>query len=369
MILRKTGFLKEEVNRFIGVADPKERLKAAYKAWNGSFKIYDNQGSVFIKNEQKKVLENKTGTPNQVNGLFISLLLELDLDATPVILSRRSNGAVNREFPMLDSFDYLIAKVDVGGESFLVDITDKAIPLGVLPFDCLNMSGFEVKKGGGNFVDIVPRAKYWETISFTTEFDLENRQVKGRADRNFLGYSGIEQRQNYYAQEANYRSDLLKQLGSYTIEELDIRNMEDNDMPLTLRYAYHYEDPELEDPDFIYFNPMLSEQLSKNPFTLEQRLYPVDFGWAYEDILSHTIRLPDGYAVESLPRSEAYALPDNSARFTYQVSVDEAQNTVQVLTRTIIRNPVYYAEDYEGLKALFGYKVRKGNEQIVLRKK
>jgi len=369
VILRKTGFLKEQVSRFSRIADPKERLQAVYKEWNGSFKIDNNQGSVFIKNEQKKVLENKAGTPNQVNGLFISLLRELDLDANPVILSRRTNGAINRSFPMLDSFDYIIAKVNIGEESFLIDITDKAVPLGVLPFECLNRSGFEVREEGGDFVNIVPAAKYWETASFISEIDLKNRRVKGSADRNYLGYSGIEQRREYYAKGNDFSSEWKKKLGDYVIEELDIKNLEENNMPLTVKYLFSYEDEELDDAEFIYFNPMLSEQLKKNPFTLEERLYPVDFGWAHEDIFSHSIKIPEGYEVESLPKSEGYALQDNSARYAYRATLNNEKGTVDILARSYIRNAVYYAETYDSLKELFSYMVRKGNEQIVFRRK
>lgn len=368
-ILRRTGFLKEEVSRFKGISDPKERLKAAYKAWCGSFKINDKQGSVFIQNEQKKVLDNKAGTPNQVNGLFISLLRELDLKATPVILSRRSNGSINREFPLLDSFDYIIAKVEIGEEPYLIDITDKAMPMGILPFECLNMTGFEVKPGGGAFIDIIPRAKYWETMSFTSEIDPAKGSVKGRAERNYLGYRGVEVRRNYYTQGGDFLPEFRKKLGGFTIEDLEVRNLEDNEMPLSAQYTFSYSDEELGDPDFIYFNPMLGEQLKKNPFTLEERLYPVDFGWPYEDIFSHTIKIPEGYEVESLPKSEAYALSDNSARYTYQVTENKEAGTVTVVTRSYIRKPVYYADAYHDLKELFSYEVRKGNEQIVFRKK
>lgn len=367
VLLRKTGFLKDQVSRFSGIADRKERLRAAYKAWNGSFKTDDNQGSVFLPDEQKKVLENKRGTPNQVNGLFISLLRELDLEANPVILSRRSNGAINRSFPMLDSFDYIIAKVTIGEESFLVDITDKAAPLGVLPYECLNLLGLEVKQGGGDFVNILPGAKYWETASFTTEIDLENRKVKGSAERNYLGYSGVEVRRDYYTQGHDFSAEFKKNLGNYTIEDLEIKNLDDNSMPVGVKYSFSYEGEDVDDPEFIYFNPMLNEQVKKNPFTLEERMYPVDFGWAYDDVFSNTIKIPEGYEIESLPRSEGYSLSDNSARYTYQVSAGEGK--VNVLTRYYIRHTVYYAEAYHDLKELFSYMVKKGNEQIVLRKK
>lgn len=368
VILRKTGFLKGQVSLFDGIKDPKERLRAAYKAWNGSFAINDEQWNIFLQNEQKKVLENKRGTPNQVNALFISLLRELDFDASPVILSRRSNGTINRAWPTLDSFDYIITKVSLDGETYLLDITDKSLSMGVLPFECLNFYGFEVKPGGGEFIEIAPKSKYWETMSFVSEMDLENKQVKGTAERSYLGYSGAEVRRAYYTGSQDFEPEFKKNLGPYAIDHLEMKNLEDNNMPLVVKYTYGYGEEDWEDePELIYFNPMLNEQFKKNPFTLEERLYPVDFGWGYDEIFSHKIRIPKGYTVESAPESAAFSLPDQSARYSYQFLVN--QDEVSVLTRFSIKNPVYYAESYQDLKELFSYMVRKGNEQIVFKKK
>lgn len=368
-ILRKTNFLKDHVNKYKGIEDKKEKLKAVHAAMNGAFEIDNNQWNVFIKNEQKKVLDNKKGTPNQVNGLFISMLLELDFDVSPVILSRRSNGAINRSFPMLDSFDYIIAKVNLGDEVILIDITDKSTPMGVLPYDCLSFTGFEVRQRGGDFVDILPKSKYWTTVNYTTEIDLKNKKTTGKVDRNYIGYSGISLRNDQQSKGKDFTTDFQKSLGTYGIENLEIKNLEDNMQPVSVRYSFSHEEEEFDDPEFIYFNPMMSEQLEKNPFTIDERLYPVDFGYGYEDVFSNTIKIPEGYEVESVPKSEGFALPDKSASYTYRVSVDKNKGEIVILAKHSIKNPIYYADEYQHLKELFGYMVKKNNEQIVLKKK
>src|SRR5690606_21289741 len=122
------------------------------------------------------------------------------------------------------------------------------------------------------FVDILPRAKYWETASFTSEINPEKGRLTGKAERNFLGYSGVEKRQKAAVQGSDFQAEFIKSLGKYTISELDIRNLENNEMPVAAKYLYSYEEEEMEElPDYIYFNPMLGEQLEKNPFTLEER--------------------------------------------------------------------------------------------------
>lgn len=368
-ILRKTNFLKDHVSKFKGIPDNREKLKAVHAAMNGAFEIDHNQWSVFIKNEQKKVLDNKKGTPNQINGLFISMLRELDFDVNPVILSRRSNGAINRTFPMLDSFDYIIAKVNLGEETLLIDITDKSIPMGVLPFDCLSFTGFEVKQGGGDFVDILPKSKYWTTVNYTTEIDLKNKKTTGKVDRNYIGYSGISVRNDHQSKGKDFTTDFQKTLSTYGIENLEIKNLEDNMQPVSVKYSFSHEEEDFDDPEFIYFNPMMSEQLDKNPFTVEERLYPVDFGFGYEDVFSNTIKIPAGYEVESVPKSEGFALPDKSASYTYRVAVNKEKEEIVILAKHSIKNPIYYADEYQHLKELFGYMVKKSNEQIVFKKK
>lgn len=369
IILRKTGYLKDLVKQLGPVKDKKEKLKEVYNKLNGSFEIDKKQWRVFLQDEQKKVLDNKKGTANQVNALFISLLKELNYDVNPVILSRRENGYINESYPLLDKFDYIIGKVNIDGETYFVDITDKSLPLGILPFQCLNRKGFEIKQSGGEFVEIIPKAKYWSTVKVETELDLAKGFTKGKVESSSIGYRGQELRKEYFEKGDKFQTEYTNKLIGQEISNFEIINVEANTMPLTIKYSFSTEEDDFIEADFIYFNPFLTFKEEKNPFTLEERQYPVDLGVAHEDIFSNTIKVPSGYEIETLPKSEAISLPDKSATYSCQFLLNETKDTISVISRLSLKQPLYYADSYHDLKELFSYMVKKNNEQIVLRKK
>jgi hypothetical protein len=363
IIFRKTNFLKEEVKRFKQIADPLERAKAAYDAWNGTFQVDDWQNSVYLTDNQKSILESKRGTPKQINALFTSLLRELELDANPVILSRRSNGIIPTNIPMVDRFDYLVTKLNIGDKSFFLDITDVYLPFGYLPYECLNHFGFEVKEKDGKLVDIVSPGKYWKVVNFTSRFT--GKTWEGKVEKSFLGYSGVSERRKYAENRVGYEKDFLSDLGNTTIRDFKVENAED--IKMSYKVSYEFRREEDQEAEVIYLFPLLDEQTTKHPFTSEVRNYPYDLGHPYEYFVIHEMTIPDGYEVESLPKSQAFSLPDKIATFTY-TSVQKGDK-ITITCRTILRNSFMPAEVHDVLRQLYSSIVEKSGEPIVLKKK
>lgn len=363
LIFRKTNFLKSEVNRFKDIADPLERAKAAYSAWNGTFQIDDWQNSIYLSDNQKEILENKRGMPKQVNALFVSLLRELGLDANPVILSRRSNGIIPTNMPMVDRFDYLIVKLNLGDNSYFIDITDPFLPFGYLPYDCLNYFGFEVKQKDGKLVDIVSPGKHWNVVNIRSSF--KDGTWQGTTEKSYLGYSGVSERQEYFKNKDTYEKDFKSELPNTSIAAFKVENAEDIKQPYKLSYDFKREEDY--DADILYLFPLMEEQTTKNPFTSEVRSYPMDFAHPFEYFVQHEITLPDGYEVESLPKSQAFALADKAATYSYAVA--QKENKVTVTSRTVIRMPFLPAEMYGDMRKLYTNIVEKSGEPIVLKKK
>ena len=99
--------------------------------WNGEYGIYKDI-------DVKKAFEEKSGNVGEVNITLINLLNMANLDAKLVLLSTRSNGLPKKTHPVISDFNYILAKVEIDGNSYFLDATDKIIPFGMLPFRCLN---------------------------------------------------------------------------------------------------------------------------------------------------------------------------------------------------------------------------------------
>jgi hypothetical protein len=119
--------------------------------------------------------------------------------------------------------------------------------------------------------------------------------------------------------------------------------------------------------DRIYFKPFLDGGFDKNPFQKPERKYPVDFGALTDDNIVVSIKLPDGYVIEELPKNEVVNLPEGAGRFLCAWQSDG--KTLQISSRLSIKKPVFYAEEYSFLREFFDKVVAKHATQLVLKKK
>lgn len=111
---------------------------------------------------------------------------------------------------------------------------------------------------------------------------------------------------------------------------------------------------------------MLFLSAKKNPFNQEQREYPVDFGFPFQDKYAINIEIPQGYAVETLPTTANIQTAENICGLKYNIQVNG--NKIQLsITQEVfmsIVNPV----DYSVLQESFKKIIEKQNEKIVLKK-
>jgi hypothetical protein len=107
-------------------------------------------------------------------------------------------------------------------------------------------------------------------------------------------------------------------------------------------------------------------RVSENPFKLDNREFPVDFGYPYETKYRFTISFPEGYKVESLPKSEAFKMADNLGIFNYNITNNE--KSIQIVVSSKINSSIIAPQYYEALKSYFSMIVKKEADQVVLTK-
>ena len=116
----------------------------------------------------------------------------------------------------------------------------------------------------------------------------------------------------------------------------------------------------------MYFSPMLYFAKNVNPFKQETREYPVDFAFPYQDKYNFTINIPDGYEIESVPKSISIAMEDNLGTFKFN-TVSKA-NQIQLVVVMEINYSNISPEYYNSLKTFYKQMIEKQNEKIVLKK-
>ncbi|SIT94598.1 DUF3857 domain-containing protein [Pontibacter indicus] len=364
--LNRKGFFKGDIAAITEkTTAPEQQMKAIYEMvqqqmkWNGKYGIYTT-GTL------RKAFDNKTGSAAEVNLLLTAMLQEAGLDAAPVLVSTREHGKVYKGTPMLNKFNYVIAHVNLGGQSVLLDATDPLLPAGMLPMRSLNGEGRLIKAGSDQWVALKPSDKYQRV--YTGDLTIrENGQIEGDATEVSSGYRAFYLRKEVKEEgEASYTEKLNKEIGTFKFSSPAFKNLKELNSPLELKYKVSASGSG-QAQDMIYLNPMLGQGESENPFKLEQRAYPVDFAFPISETFVCRFTIPDNYELDDVPHNVKVSLPNQSGSFMYVV--EKQGNVVEVLSKIDISKPVYYAAEYPQLKELYARIVAKHAEQIVLKRK
>ena len=364
--LNKSGYYKDDIDGLINsVSDPERRISLIFDfvksrvKWNEYYSKYTNDGV-------KKAYKTRVGNVAEINLMLTSMLRYAGLNANPVLVSTRRNGIPL--FPTREGYNYVISCVELPTGNVLLDATNKYGSPNILPYRVLNWEGRIIKKSGtSSLISLYP-----EVNSKTTTHMLVNLSEDGDISGNFRGvktnHSALSYRNRYSSSDQdNFIEKLESKYEGLEVSDFELTNFDDLTKPIVEIYKFAIESQADIIGDKIYFSPLFFLKTKEDPFKLKKREFPVDFGYPSTSLYRVTISLPEGYIIESIPKSEAFALPENFGLFSYKIS--HYQSTVQLLIETKINTPIIGSLYYDTLKTYFNKLIEKESEQIVLMKK
>jgi len=365
-LLNKGGFLKEVAATIKATAkDSLSKIQAAYN-YVAKNMTWNQQRSFLARGNLKKAFEAKTGNSADLNLMLIALLRELDIEADPVVLSTRDNGRVLDYYVLERKFNYVIAAVDVQGQWLLIDATEPSMPLGTLPIRCLNGKGRWIHGESGDWVELKTNEKLAKTLIANFEIAPEG-QIKGQLSINHISYAAHDERMQIKKDtKAKYIDNLKKSHNNWEVRKVEFEDENEIERPLQVKLDLNINEGVGVAGDRIYFNPMIGEGESKNPFTTLERKYPVDFGTLIEESFIATYTIPKGYVVEEIPKSMRVNLPEDAGRFAFMVA--KSEDLITISSKIMLKKTMYFAEEYELLKRFYDQIIQKHAEQIVLKK-
>ena len=312
-----------------------------------------------------KIFEKRTGTSAEINLMLVRLLRECGLEANPVILSTRHNGRVS-DLVLLDRFNYVVAHIMLRGKDVLLDATNNLMTLGMLPIRCLNERGRLIAKKGSRWIAIVP-SPVRKKITINTMTIGTDQSIKGSSQITFVGHSAADFRNAVLLKgKDSYLSNYKKNRPNQTIESLEIINLDTLEKEASLSVKTTFNEAYSMAGERIYITPMLGEGERNNPFNLNERQYPVDFGVPQEETYIANFLLPVGYAVEEMPKMENVLLPNNGGRFLFSCINENGE--LKIISKITLKKAIYSPEEYHSLREFYGKIVSKHAEQVVLKK-
>ncbi|MGV3586835.1 MAG: DUF3857 domain-containing protein [Adhaeribacter sp.] len=354
------------------IAAEKDSLKKAQKIfdfikgwyrWNDTYGKYSEFGI-------KKAYESKTGNVGDINLSLIAALNMGGFKTEPVILSTRENGLPVDIHPVISDFNYVVARISIGGKSYLLDATDPFVSFGMLPIRCLNGKGRAFpEKGASYWLDILPTEKQKQTIYMDLSLQADG-SFKGKVVNSSAGYDALQDRKhiNSFNNHDEYIEALDEKWSKIKIVKYDISNLETLDKNLSQTFEVAIEGFDNLNKNKLFLNPFFMESWEKNPFTAKERTYPVDLGAPIETTLTINLQYPNEFELASLPTPVTLALPNGGGRFMFSVQ-NIGGNKVVVNSLISLSKPVYSSEEYIYLKELFNKIVQSYKTNLVFNKK
>lgn len=363
--LRGGSFMDEELNSYLStITESKLRLAATFNfvrnkiKWNGKYRVLTDEG---VRNAYK----NGIGSSADVNLNLILALEKAGFDVRPVILSTRSNGLILDWKKTKTDFNHVIALVELDGSLIVLDATSKIGGIGTIPIECLNGQGLIVDAKRGGWHNLKP-----ELISKNVnylELKVKEDTLSGIVNSLYNNYYALLYQDNHSnLEETNIEKTLATKFGNANIDSLKLNVISDSNPEVKLEFNFDLVGAVAATGNMMYISPFIGVGLSTNPFKEEERKFPVNFGFPFEDSFVIKLKIPDGYQVETLPQAINMILPEGKGR--YVLSANAVGADIVLVGKMLLNRDVFYSGDYKLLKQFFEQIVSKSNEKIVLKK-
>lgn len=361
--LNKSNFFKDDLTSVIESAtNEREKLMSVFQHVKSKIKWNGNAG-ITARNGIKKAYKEGAGNSGDINLLLTAMLREAGLDANPVLVSTRNNGVPF--FPTINGFNYVVSMVEFSDESYvLLDATEPYSVPNILPKRALNWKGRKVTRSGtSSWVNLTSKKHALEENNIVVSI-TEDKEVHGILRTRYSNINALNFRnKNNHLKEEDI-SKQLEEKHAIEIENFKISNKKNIFKPISLSVKFNSEDLIEEINEKLYIEPLLFFTEHTNPFKLEDRKFPVDFGTSWKDKNTVTIEIPKGYKVASLPTSIAIGLPENIGVFKYKIN--QVGNKIQTISVLEFNQEIITSQYYEFLKGFYGQVVAKQSEKIVL---
>lgn len=354
------------INTVKALATPEEKMRKVYQytrsnmSWTG-FTGYGSNDGV------KTAWTKRKGNVAEVNFVLLNLLTEAGLEAYPLLVSTRHHGKVNTQYPFVDQFNATYVAVLIGDKKYYLDATD---PLGqpeMIPFDVLNTTAFIVHRKKGGLVNITDEAlQFREGITISLKIDSQ-QTLKGTAYVNSNQYARTERLGDWKRGRDRYLGGFRTKDMKLAIDTVVVKNEYNDSLPLSQQIDFRTN--VISTGDYIFVPVNLFSGFETNPFLSNNRFSDVNFGYRQLITFSTYVEIPEGYAVEALPKSIQVVNADKTVVFSRELFNDTNSNKILARLKIEMKKSLYSVDEYGELKEFYKRMFDMLNEQIVFKKK
>ena len=353
---------------------PYDKMKTIYKYVQNNMQWNEYEG-IWASDGVKAAWKDKKGTVGEINLILVNLLRDAGLDARPLLVSTHDNGLVNTvdagtyEYPGFYQFNKTMAYVEIGDNVYVLDATEKDVPVHLIPPDVLMTEGLVIEKietfeWGWQLLwdkDMVSK-----TVMLINGQIDETGQMKGDVSISSFDYARLSKLSTAKKGKDKFIEKYIAGTNpGLTVDEIAFENLDSDSLPLVQKIKFS--ESLSSSGDYKYFSSNILSGLEKNPFIADNRFSDVFFGMNQSYMIMGTFDIPEGYQFEELPKNIRMRMPDTSINVVRLAQV--AENRLMTKIELEFKKPLYPATEYAGLQEFYKRLFDLLNEQYVIRKK
>ncbi|WP_223607476.1 transglutaminase-like domain-containing protein [Chryseobacterium sp. OSA05B] len=362
--LKRTKLAKEHIPVAVsGMKSEKEKADAIFEYVKNAF-IWNKDRGITTDEGIKKLLETKTGNAAEINLFLVTMLREAGLKADPLIISTVDHGLINLASPSVNSANLVIAAVKINDSYQLYDATSKQSSANNLPPRDWNEYGILIAKDKILHIQMPNLSSSFNYLTAEAKIN-EDGSISGKYSDKDTGTYAMFAKESYDENAEKYKKQ-YKDNFSIDFTGIDSKIIENGDFESTMKFSSDNMIDKVGEKMII--NPMLFLSKNSNEFDqTEERKYPIDFISAYTKVKKVILEIPEGYVIESMPKSKKIVTQDKEIEYSYVA--EQKGNKLEVTSTTKIVSSDYPKEYYPAFKQIWGTASKSENQVISLIKK
>lgn len=344
------------------ITDVNERFAAVWQLlkskvrWNGDYAFWGKSAS--------KILKDGTGSNADINFLLINMLHDAGIKASPVVMRSRDLGNLPFSHSSLKYLNTFVVAIHTSDSTMTYfDSSAEDGYLNVLPANLLVNRARLVKKGvPGEWINLQTSARGRDVVSIHAQLNTDGL-LQGTISSRLYEESAAKLRRTWRnAKDSTEQINKIQEREGIEIKTYQTSSRTDFSPTMDERMTFTKQCDAV--GDIIYLNPLVSVPLNESPFTAAERSLPIEFPYKQSEIINTTIILPEGYAVEEVPKPTMLKFDGISVR------IASILNGNQLCTqfKYNIEKTFFTAAEYQELKAFFD-RLTECNKIIVTIKK
>jgi hypothetical protein len=356
------------------VTTPYEQMKTVYKYVQNNMEWNEYEG-IWALDGVKSAWKDKKGTVGEINLILVNFLKEVGLEAQPILVSTHENGIVNTvdagtyEAPGFLQFNKVMAYVEIGDQNYVLDATQKSLPVHLIPSEVLMTQGLVIDK-------IKTMGWGWKNLWKENLFARNNLLISADIDASGKMTGEVQVSSYDYARPermAAAKKGKDKYIERFVtlsnpglaVSDVSFENLDSDSLPLVQKVKFVQ--PLNSAGEYQYFSTNILTGIEQNPFIADNRFSDIFFGSKKSFHITGNFRIPEGYEFEALPKNLKMIMPDTSIVMTRMAQI--SGNTLMTRIELVIKKPMYTPDEYSAIQEFYLRMFEVLNEQFVIRKK